>query len=271
MAYKVYQAKSVENVMNSAIYHLTRMPMTISQLRSKLERKTENQDWIDEVISRLLNIGYLKEDREFAIDFAQNAFSKDKGQEFIKLKLKRKGVTNQIVTDAISQVMQDYNIDESELLSRRMVAYSDFIGISYEQLQNDMSKHGFSSKLVKSAIEEHPLRHQLKTKAQIKGSNTELEPAILKLAKKGKGVKLIKSELRSKFVDVDDFDNVVRDIIESGEFDFYESALHILKKKKYDLTNYNEKSKAYGHLASKGFSGDEIKYAIEELSNNYEN
>ncbi|MGN2613829.1 hypothetical protein ACTFQ6_19080 [Aliivibrio fischeri] len=47
----IKQAKTIDNVYGSAFYHLEAKDRTIDELRKKLEAKTDNQEWIDTVLS----------------------------------------------------------------------------------------------------------------------------------------------------------------------------------------------------------------------------
>jgi regulatory protein len=48
----------------------------------------------------------------------------------------------------------------------------------------------------------------------------------------------------------------------SEDVDFYQSCKKELAKKRYDLSDYKGKSKAYAYLSRKGFGSDEIKEAM---------
>ena len=68
-----------------------RKDRTIDELRKKLVAKTGNQEWIDTVLNDLIERGYLKLDKDFAISFVERAFSAEKGSQFIITKLKNSG------------------------------------------------------------------------------------------------------------------------------------------------------------------------------------
>lgn len=68
---KTQPAKTLQNVINSAIYHLNLRDHSISELKTKLEAKTDNQEWVDTVIAQMKGYGYLKEDLPFAIHFVK--------------------------------------------------------------------------------------------------------------------------------------------------------------------------------------------------------
>lgn len=254
--------------MGSAVFHLNRMPMSIFQIRKKLEAKTDNQDWIEEVIERCINIHYLKRDPDFAYDYCQRQFMSEKGSNYIRIQLKAKGIPDDIIETALSEVVIEHKFDEEKILKDKVSRIDSFEGKSKEELYNELVRDGFDWKMVDKAIRAHKCFNILKSKAQIKGESADLEKSLLKLFRKGKGLRLIKSELKSKYIDIEGIDVIINKLEINGDIDFYNSALISLMKKRYNLEDYKEKSKAYAFLSGRGFSSDEIKYAIDEILGN---
>ncbi|MFA0520601.1 RecX family transcriptional regulator, partial [Vibrio sp. 10N.222.55.E8] len=58
--------------------------------------------------------------------------------------------------------------------------------------------------------------------------------------------------------------SLIERLINEEQLDFYSSCLEQLQKKSYDLNDHKERSKAYAMLSRKGFSSDEIKFALSE-------
>ena len=108
----------------------------------------------------------------------------------------------------------------------------------------------------------HPEKDTLRTKLEVKAENADLNQEIMKLYRKGKGKRLILNELRSKLIDVEKFENEIYQLEEAGDIDFYQSCLDELNKKRYDINNRTEQSKAYAYLSRKGFDSDQIKEAL---------
>jgi len=84
----------------------------------------------------------------------------------------------------------------------------------------------------------------------------------MKLYRKGKGKSLILRELRSRLIDVEYYEDIICELEECGDIDFYQSCNDILSKKQFDVSNSADKSKAYAYLSRKGFGSDEIKEAF---------
>ncbi|CAK2036511.1 regulatory protein [Vibrio crassostreae] len=260
----VRKATRIESVMNSAMWHLTQRDMTESELISKLKVKTDNQDWINETLSNLKGYGYLKSDQDFAEQFAEQAFFGEFGSRYIIEKLKKKGLTDSVISDAIHKVSADKNIDEQMILIDRINHYYSGFTMSREKLVATLQKRGFSYQQVKIAIDQHPQAHELKSNIQIKAEKADLEKEVLKYARKGKGLTAIQQELKQRQIDTTELSSLIDRLINEEQLDFYASCLEQLQKKSYDLKDHKERSKAYAMLTRKGFSSDEIKFALSE-------
>ncbi|PQJ64122.1 recombinase A [Vibrio chagasii] len=260
----VRKARRIESVMNSAMWHLTQRDMTESELTAKLKVKTDNQDWIDETLRNLKGYGYLKSDQDFAEQFVEQAFFGEFGSRYIIEKLKKKGLTDSVISDAIHKVSADKNIDEQVLLIDRINHYYSGFTMSHEKLVATLQKRGFSYQQIKVAIDQHPQAHELKSNLQIKAEKADLEKEVLKYARKGKGLTAIQQELKQRQIDTSELSALIDRLINEEQLDFYSSCLEQLQKKSYDLNDYKERSKAYAMLCRKGFSSDEIKFALSE-------
>ncbi len=260
----VRKARRIESVMNSAMWHLTQRDMTESELTAKLKVKTDNQDWIDETLRNLKGYGYLKSDQDFAEQFVEQAFFGEFGSRYIVDKLKKKGLTDSVISDAIHKVSAEKNIDEQMILIDRINHYYSGFTMSREKLVATLQKRGFSYQQVKVAIDQHPQAHELKSNIQLKAEKADLEKEVLKYARKGKGLTAIQQELKQRQIDTSELSALIDRLINEEQLDFYSSCLEQLQKKSYDLNDHKERSKAYAMLSRKGFSSDEIKFALSE-------
>lgn len=262
---KIRKATRVESVMNSALWHLGQKDLTESELLAKLRVKTDNEDWIADTLEKLRGFGYLKSDNEFAIKFAERAFSSEYGSGYILEKLKKKGLNDTLIKAMITKVKEDLNIDEQAILNERINSYYQEFSISKEKLSAALQKRGFSYAQVNEAIKQHACFEQLQTNLEIKAEKADLEKEVLKYARKGKGMTVIRQELRQRKIDITPLDALVEKLISSEQIDFYSACLEQLEKKSYDLTCHKERSKAYAMLSRKGFSSEEIKFAMSEI------
>ncbi|MFC1519563.1 RecX family transcriptional regulator [Pseudomonadota bacterium] len=257
------QAKTIENVFNSAYWHLGQQDFTINEIRTKLERKTDNKQWIDTVLARLIESGYLKNDFDFAVRYCELAFSHETGKGAIKRKLQLRGVSVAEIDTAIEQVMHEQSVDSFEMATARLQnKFEHFHGTNKEKVYSQMTTKGFSRAEIDYALSQHPQVDTLRSKLAIKADKADLKSEIIKLYNKGKGKTLILQELKQRLLDVSDFEELIYQLSLTEELDFYLSCKSQLAKKRYDLSDYKEKSKAYAYLSRKGFDSDEIKEAM---------
>jgi len=260
------QAKSIENVFNSAYWHLSQQDFTIAEIRTKLARKTENVEWIEQVVTQLIERNYLKSDFEFAKLYCESAFSNEIGKAAVQHKLKVRGVSSVDIDAAIEQVVEQQNVNFDELASSRLLSrFENFDGISKEKVYAQMTTRGFTRPQIDQALSQHPEKNSLRSKMAIKAEKAELATEIIKLYRKGKGQMLILNELKQRLIDISDFEETLYQLVLTGDIDFYQSCKDQLAKKSYDLSDYKEKSKAYAYLARKGFTGDEIKETMSPI------
>ncbi|QDE31177.1 regulatory protein RecX [Shewanella polaris] len=258
------QAKTIDNVFNSAYWHLGQQDFTINEIRIKLERKTENQQWIDTVLARLIEGGYLKNDYDFAVRYCELAFSNQLGKGAIKRKLQIRGISATEIDNAIEQVMDEQNVDSFEMATSRLLnRFVNFYGTNKEKVYNQMTAKGFSRAEIDHALAQHPQRDTLRSKLAVKADKVDLTTEIIKLFNKGKGKTLILQELKQRLIDVSDFEETLYQLTLTEQIDFYQSCKTELAKKRYNLTDYKDKSKAYAYLSRKGFDSDEIKEAMK--------
>jgi len=254
------QAKSIDNVFNSAYWHLSQQDFTVAEIRTKLERKTDNGEWVETVLTQLIDNGYLKSDLEFAIRFCESAFNNELGKPAIQRKLKMRGVSQGDIETAIEQVVEQRDIDFDEMATNRLLSrYVTFDGVSKEKVYTQMTTRGFSRAQIDQALSQHPAQDSLRSKMAIKAEKADLTNEIIKLYRKGKGQSLILRELKQQLIDVTEFEETIYQLSMAGDIDFYQSCNEQFAKKSYDLSDYKEKSKAYAYLSRKGFSSDEIK------------
>ena len=257
------QAKTIDNVFNSAYWHLGQQDFTINEIRTKLERKTENQEWIETVLARLIENGYLKNDYDFAVRFCELSFSHELGAGAIRRKLQRRGVPVTEIDTAIEQVTDEQNVDAFAMATSRLLSrFVNFYGTNREKVYAQMTTRGFSRVEIDHALSQHPQRETLRSKLAVKADKADLTTEIIKLFNKGKGETLILQELKQRLIDVSNFEDTLYQLTLTEDVDFYQSCKNELAKKRYDLSDYKEKSKAYAYLSRKGFGSDEIKEAM---------
>lgn len=254
------QAKSIHNVFNSAYWHLSQQDFTIAEIRTKLERKTDNIEWIEKVLAQLIDNSYLKSDLEFAIHYCESAFNSEIGKTAVHRKLSMRGISLFDIETALEQVIEQGDINFNEMATNQLFSrYLTLSGISKEKIYSQMTNRGFSRQEIDQALSQHPEHGSLRTKIEIKAEKADLTIEIMKLYRKGKGQTLILRELKQRLIDVAKFEETLHQLNLLGDIDFYQSCGDQLARKNYDLADYKQKSKAYAYLSRKGFTSDEIK------------
>jgi regulatory protein len=262
------QAKSIDNVFNSAYWHLGQKDFLIAEIRSKLERKTENNEWIEKVLAHLIEHQYLKNDFEFCKRYCESAFHNEMGEIAITKKLKKRGVSTSDIDRAIEEIVEQQAIDFDEMATARLQShYITFEGIDKEKVYSQMMTQGFSRGQIDQALLAHPEQESLRSKMVIKADKADLSAEIMKLYRKGKGQSFILNDLKQRLIDVSEFEQTIYELERAEDIDFYQSCLDQFAKKSFDLSSYKDKSKANAYLSRKGFNSDQIKEALSADNN----
>lgn len=116
-------AQDIEAVRRSAFWHLSRRDHSQAELHQKLQRKTDNNDWIEHVINECLTLNYLNDTR-FTELFFRRAQNKGHGLARISQDLQRKGIDTNMINNIACTDTFDYVVSASRLLSTK---YSEAI------------------------------------------------------------------------------------------------------------------------------------------------
>ncbi|WP_028862814.1 regulatory protein RecX [Psychromonas aquimarina] len=100
-------AKDIDGVRRSAFWHLGRRDHSEKELREKISRKTDNQQWIETVISECLDNNYLN-DARFIENFIRSAQNRGFGLNRIKRDLQNKGISLNELADIFENSIHDY-------------------------------------------------------------------------------------------------------------------------------------------------------------------
>lgn len=111
-------ANDINAVKRSAFWHLGRHDHSEQELRIKLSRKTDNQQWIDAVIDECYEYRYL-DDQRFTETFIRSAQQKGYGIKRIQRDLQLKGISQQLAQTQFQQSEFDYINSATQLLQKR--------------------------------------------------------------------------------------------------------------------------------------------------------
>jgi len=111
-------AKDIEGVRRSAFWHLSRRDHSEAELIKKLQRKTDNQEWIDTVINECLDYNYLN-DQRFSESFLRSSRNKGYGETRIKQDLKQKGIGERLIKQTLDENEFNYIDAAQQLLENK--------------------------------------------------------------------------------------------------------------------------------------------------------
>ena len=119
MAFKpIKPATDIEGVRRSAFWHLGRRDHSEQELRTKLARKTDNQQWIDIVVSECFEYNYLN-DQRFVESFIRASQNKSYGIARIKRDLKQKGIPAEMIQNTFADNHYNYTSTAVSLLEKK--------------------------------------------------------------------------------------------------------------------------------------------------------
>jgi regulatory protein len=146
-------AKDIEGVRRSAFWHLSRRDHSKAELLKKLQRKTDNQEWINVVINECINLNYLN-DQRFAESFLRNAQTKGHGITRIKQDLKLKGIDDAMLINILGSSSFNYTEAAQQLLAAK---YKEAITTPHlkQKAMGFLQAKGHGFDMISQAIEAH--------------------------------------------------------------------------------------------------------------------
>lgn len=146
-------ASDVEGVKRSAFWHLGRRDHSEHELRIKLNRKTDNQAWIETVIEACYEYRYLDDER-FTETFIRSAQNKGYGLNRIQRDLQLKGISHALSAQYLQLSDFDYINSATQLLQKR---YRERIENAHlkQKVMVFLQNKGHTFEHIFSAIESH--------------------------------------------------------------------------------------------------------------------
>ncbi|TEW46769.1 regulatory protein RecX [Psychromonas algicola] len=168
-------AKDIEGVRRSALWHLSRRDHSEAELLTKLQRKTDNQEWINTIINECLDFNYLNDER-FCESFIRSAQNKGHGRTRIQQDLKLKGISESLIKNTFENNEFDYVESAQRLLNNK---YSEAIATQHlkQKAMGFLQAKGHGFDTIAIAIEAHNEHYPTP-------SFNDLEEACLLLGKK---------------------------------------------------------------------------------------
>ncbi|MBY5947837.1 RecX family transcriptional regulator [Photobacterium rosenbergii] len=241
-------AQKVEDVYEYAIWWLNQRGYSVMKLKEKLTKKTTNTEWINQVIGRLLELGYLN-DQRYAETYV-NSRCRSYGPAKLTQKLRLQGVGQ----DDIDNALQTIEDSELEVLITRTI--SKYAGKkSARDISLRLQQEGVSPTKIQAIMAQAlDLEHELKLAERLVNKHSK------KMGRTG-----LIQKLRSEGISQEAIEQTLAsDNSEQQENEDQQKALeHLNKKYKSPIVDFAEKKKATAFLVRKGFSFSDANYALE--------
>lgn len=114
--------KLQERAQNLCLWHLNQGPRTQKQLRDAMTKKGVPAEIADAVLAKLAEYNYVN-DSQFADNFVRSRHTNQrKGAMVIRQELRRKGVEDAVVTEALEQITEESEHEAATALVARKLA-----------------------------------------------------------------------------------------------------------------------------------------------------
>jgi len=138
--------------LNAAAHYLSYRPRSESELRERLYRRGFGDDSVEAVIARLKEQG-LVDDTAFAQFWKNNRESfSPRSQWLTRLELRRKGIAEEIIDQAIDAIDDDDSAYRAALSKARSLSLSDYQSFR-RRLGGYLRRRGFSYEVINHTVE----------------------------------------------------------------------------------------------------------------------
>lgn len=146
-------AKTIQEVESYALYYLNKYGETSEQnLRTRLLRnKTDNQEWVDEIILKVIEYGYLSDMRYAEIIVRHGVENKGWGRQRILSELIKKGIKRDVIDSAILVLDRDDPVSRAATLIEKKFK-CEINKDNWRKAVNFLANRGFSFDTISSAI-----------------------------------------------------------------------------------------------------------------------
>lgn len=146
-----------ERFWNYSLKYLSYRPRSIKETIDALHRKKAPQEAVESIITKLIELQLL-DDEKFALWWVDQRTSfKKKGQRVIKAELRQKGISDEIISQVTSHVSSDsaQKALAIELINKRVHRFKNIpLKEMREKMFNVLVHHGFDFDTAKESIDE---------------------------------------------------------------------------------------------------------------------
>ena len=109
------QAKDPERVYSYGVWRLSKYgEISEKKLREKMTRITDNQEWIDSAINKLIDQGYQSDSRYAEMIVRKGLGSKAWGKRRIEQEMKVKGISSDVIEEALEVLNEDDPLERAK-------------------------------------------------------------------------------------------------------------------------------------------------------------
>ena len=151
------QAKNTTSLFNYGVWYLSKFGDTsVHNLSTQMSRKTENSEWVDDAIRRLVELDYLNERRFAEVMVHKGLGSKAWGRARIEMELKKKGVDQGVIKEALAVLADDDPAGRAEeALNKKFRARQIIEMKERARATRFLASRGFDFQSISKAIESH--------------------------------------------------------------------------------------------------------------------
>jgi len=146
----------IRKAYNIAIQYLSKRMRSEKEIRQSLAAKEIDEVIIQEVVLKLFEFNFLN-DEEYAVAFVRTLMNTtDKGKEVVKQELWEKGISENLIEQALQEYPYEDEFNKALTLSEKFVKKntSDSSKIVKQKLEQLLMRKGYSRGTIKEAIAE---------------------------------------------------------------------------------------------------------------------
>ncbi len=147
-----------ERYLNLAYYYLSIRNRSEKEMRDYLTKKKAAEEVIEKIISSLKEKKFLNDEAFARSWILSRARLKPKGKALLKIELRQKGITDEIIQTVLSQVQEEIPNELEQAKSLIIKRMEKMAGKSrdeiYSKVGGFLARRGFSWDVVKKAIDD---------------------------------------------------------------------------------------------------------------------
>lgn len=146
----------IRKAYNMGINYLAHRMRSEAEVRDYLKKKEISEPVTNEAIRKLYEYNFLN-DEEFANSFVRTQLNTtDKGAEVIKLELKEKGISPDLIAKAIEEVSFDDQLEKAIKLSEKYAQKNkkDSSRILKQKIEQMLHRKGYTFDIIRAAMDE---------------------------------------------------------------------------------------------------------------------